>query len=146
LNQTVIINPNKIPIFSNLSDLRKRVKQLLVSGLHKEIKNIHTRFYIQFNGTSFKKLVSGNVSKEKLIALTHLWDIVENGVLYNVKNDKKNRSEIICIYYFFCFVRFPMNSENKNINHKQLFRFTVRQQKDGKLIYSGGIDKIKYPD
>lgn len=87
--------------YKDIKSLRKIVeKWLKATFTGKKIKNRQTKFIIEFNSKSFKKLVSGKVGKIKLYSLSALKDIIQNGILTKVDIDKKERTEIIAYYYF----------------------------------------------
>jgi len=129
--------PEIIGEYSNISDLRKKIENWLKSEFYNTIIiNKQTKFEIGFNSKSFNKLVSGNPGFIKLISLTAIKDIIEQGTLTKVDVDKQERTEILAYYYFESFVQID--------NETYKFWFTVRQLRNGKFIYSGNLD-IKKP-
>ncbi len=119
--------------YKNLKELRKVTENWLKENFKdKKIVNKETRFIIEFNNKSFKKLVSGNIGKIKLYSLSAIEKIIKNGKLTKVDVDNKKRKDIIAFYYFV--------SEVIVDDFIYDFYFTVRQLKTGKFIYSGNID------
>jgi len=119
--------------YSDLKDLRTLLTDWLKSvftGV--AIINQPTGFVIEFNSTSFRKLVSGHAGEVKLLALTALKEMIIYGDLIAFEPDRRNRKDIIGVYKFVCDVAV------KNKTYK--FYFTVRQLHGGKFIYSGHLD------
>ena len=129
--------PNLIGSYKDIKELRKKITNWLkLNYSNTGILNDNTDFFIEFNSTSFRKLVSGRIGKTKLLALTAIKDIIKAGQLIYTETDRKNRDEIICIYKF--------NSKVEVNNKIYDFYFTVRQLKNGKYIYSGHLNIKKY--
>jgi len=128
--------PKLIGTYNNVHDLRKKIEKWLKTTFKSTvIINKQTKFEIGFTTKSFKKLVSGKPGIIKLIALTALKQMVEQGKLTKVEVDKKERGEVLAFYYFESLVQVE--------NEKYKFWFTVRQLNNGKFIYSGNLNTKK---
>ncbi len=135
--QIAIASPALIGNYENLKDLRNKIVNWLKSNFYeKTVVNEHTKFEIGFNSKSFNKLVSGNAGTVKLLCLTAIEQIIKFGILESVEVDKRERAEIIAIYYFSSVVQIDGNTYK--------YWFTVRQLLNGKFIYSGNLN-IKKP-
>jgi len=129
--------PELIEKYKDLKDLRDKIYNwLILNCADKKVKNLQTKFYIGFNSTSIRKLVSGNAGETKLLCLTAIVDIVKQGELMHVDVDKKKRREILAVYFFKSSVQI------NDLNYH--YWFTVRQLTNGNFIYSGNLD-IKKP-
>ena len=68
---------NKFKIYENINELRKNIEKWLKDNFrNRKIKNKETKFIIEFNSKSFKKLVSGKPGKIKLYSLTAIKNII----------------------------------------------------------------------
>lgn len=128
----ITINPDIYGKYT-LKTLRDKAYYFLKKEFSgKIVKNRNTGFNIEFNSSSFRKLTSGNIAENKLLALGSLEEIILNGTLYSAKVDSKQRKNIKMFLYFFIEVKIK--------GRLYLFRFSVKfMANERKFIYSGFI-------
>ena len=128
--------PELIGEYTDLKDLRKKIQNFLTSNLvHKKIINTETKYEIGFNKRGIEKLLSKS-GMTKLICLTAIEDIIKNGILYDVLVDTKKREAVLGWYKF--------KTKVKIYGTVFEYKFSVRQLKGGKFIYSANLN-IKKP-
>ena len=132
MRKMVEIRRELIGNYNDLKELRSLTYDFLVKNYSTEaVINHHTSLKIEFNSTSFRKLVSGTAVEIRFLALYVIRGIIEYGQLIEIECDYKERREILAVYKFKSLVR---DGENTYEYH-----FTVRQTLSGKFIYSGHI-------
>ncbi|MCH8317124.1 MAG: hypothetical protein IIA88_01285 [Bacteroidetes bacterium] len=128
--------PELIGEYTNLKDLRKKIQNFLFSKFtNKKIINSETKYEVGFDKTGIKKLTSES-GIIKLKCLTAIKEIIETGTLFAVEDDKEKRKDILVWYKFKTKIKV-----NDSIYE---YRFSVRQLKGDKIIYSANID-VKKP-
>ena len=148
LNKVIEIDKDAFEPFDkgNYKEFSEKVNAFLRQYWRNEtdfdiIKNTQTGFEIGFDNTGIAELSEARRGETKMKALSKIKQIIEDAILFDVKEDKNNNSFFIAIYKFLSFIKYDgLTYEYKSV---------VKQSSAGKFIYATSIDvrkPLEYPN
>lgn len=131
-----VAKPEVLGKYKSISDLRTKTKDWLVKTFtNKKILNYDTFYVIEFNGRTFRRLMSESPGDVKCKSYTALSDIIQSAEFLYAKKDIKNRDEVIQV------ITFASKVIVDGITYP--FWFKVRHMREGKkehkYMYSGHV-------
>jgi hypothetical protein len=100
------------------------------------IKNIQSGFDICFDNTGISELSEARRGEAKMKALSQIKSIIEDAILFTVREDKKNDNKVLAVYTFLTYIKYKEKTYE--------YYFTVKHRANAKFIYSVSLN-IKKP-
>lgn len=96
------------------------------------IKNTQSGFIIGFDNVGIKELANARRGETKMKALSQIKRIIEDAILFEVREDKKEAENILAIYKFLSFISYKGQTFE--------YQFVVKHKAQGKFIYAVNLD------